>query len=96
MIQHTIVHNWAKPQKRDEFIETARALAAQSRQEPGCLSYQFLEDREDPLHLLFIEAWESEEALQAHRQTAHFQQLAPRLGPCTSRPHQVVRLAPLG
>ncbi|MGD0097128.1 MAG: putative quinol monooxygenase [Terracidiphilus sp.] len=57
---------------RVEIAETLRALAAASRQEPGCVHYipHFLED--DPDTVLIYEQYRDARALAAHRESAHF------------------------
>jgi len=57
---------------RADVAESLRALAAASRQEPGCLTYipHFLED--DPCSVLIYEQYRDAQALAAHRESAHF------------------------
>ena len=55
--------------REDSFAELrAQALdhVRRSRKEPGCLSHAVHVDCENPLRLVFIEEWESREALLAH------------------------------
>ena len=42
-----------------------------SRGDEGCLGYRFYEDTEQPHHFLFLEEWESDDALQAHFAQPH-------------------------
>jgi quinol monooxygenase YgiN len=55
---------------RQDSFEELRAQALEhvrrSRTEPGCLSHAVHVDCETPLRLVFIEEWESLEALLAH------------------------------
>jgi quinol monooxygenase YgiN len=55
---------------RQDSFEELRAEALEhvgrSRKEPGCLSHAVHVDCENPLRLVFIEEWESREALLAH------------------------------
>jgi quinol monooxygenase YgiN len=57
--------------KRDALVEVGQAVAAASRREAGCLSYRLYEDVELENEFVFVEEWESGEALQAHFATAH-------------------------
>ncbi|MDX1650526.1 MAG: putative quinol monooxygenase [Myxococcota bacterium] len=59
------------PAKREEAMEAARAVMAETRKEPGCRSYVFAADLEDPGRFLVFEEWESDEALRAHFGTPH-------------------------
>ena len=55
--------------RQDTFEELrAEALAhvRRSRTEPGCLSHAVHVDCENPLRFVFVEEWESREALMAH------------------------------
>lgn len=96
MRRKTVAHNWVKPEARQRFIAVATELAEATRQEDGCIDYQLCVDLDDELHLMFVEEWESAAHLEAHRHTPHFQRLAPQLGECTSRPHQLLRMEPIG
>src|SRR5260370_512828 len=47
-------------------------LAADSRQEPGCLTYIVHQSADDPLHFLLYEVYRDADALRAHGESAHF------------------------
>jgi quinol monooxygenase YgiN len=57
---------------RDDVAESLRALAAASRQEPGCVNYipHFLED--EPCTVVIYEQYLDAKALAAHRESPHF------------------------
>jgi quinol monooxygenase YgiN len=57
--------------RRAELIRIGQAVASASREEPGCISYQLCQDTEDEDTFVFVEKWESEEALEAHFGTSH-------------------------
>ncbi len=50
----------------DELLELSLRHVERSRGEPGCLSHAVHRDAERPLRLVFVETWESREALAAH------------------------------
>ena len=50
-----------------------------TRNEPGCLSYQLLQNRSDPSDFVFVEEWESAAAEQAHFSTAHIRDALVKL-----------------
>lgn len=58
-------------EQRDSLVQTAQAMCAASRSEPGCAGYRFYEDTEQPNHFVFVEEWESEDGLQTHFGQAH-------------------------
>ena len=58
-------------EKREALIQIAQNVAAASRAEAGCISYRIYEDTESAHEFVFVEEWESEEALQTHFRTGH-------------------------
>jgi len=54
------------PRLLDEAFALSRAHVARSRAEPGCLSHAVLVDPDRPTHLVFVEEWATEAALQDH------------------------------
>jgi quinol monooxygenase YgiN len=56
----------ARQDSFDELRAQALEHVRRSRGEPGCLSHAVHVDCENPLRLVFIEEWESREALLAH------------------------------
>jgi quinol monooxygenase YgiN len=57
--------------RRSELVRIGQAVAEASRAEPGCTSYRLYEDTEIANEFVFVEEWESSEALQQHFGTAH-------------------------
>jgi len=47
------------------------ALVDATRKEPGCISYEFLQNRSDPQEFVSVEEWESAADEQAHFATEH-------------------------
>jgi quinol monooxygenase YgiN len=68
-----------RPEKREEAVQAAVAMAEASRAEAGCVSYGFWADLVDPATFLVFEEWESEEALARHFQTEHMRVFRERL-----------------
>jgi len=48
----------------------------ESRKEPGCLMYQVHRHEEDPARFFIYEQYADETALEAHRNSKHFQEYA--------------------
>lgn len=46
-------------------------LAAQSRREKDCISYQVLHNNSDPTDFTLLEVWTSDAALDAHLKSTH-------------------------
>ena len=59
--------------ERETALREGRAVAAASRKEAGCLTYEFSIDIDDENVVRIFEEWESQEALDAHFRTPHLQ-----------------------
>jgi quinol monooxygenase YgiN len=57
--------------KREQLIRVSQAVAAASREEPGCIAYRVYEDTETPNEFVFVEEWADDAALQQHFATDH-------------------------
>jgi quinol monooxygenase YgiN len=57
---------------REAWTESARRMALASRKIDGCRDYNFSFDILEPNVAYLYEAWESPEALDAHRAGPHF------------------------
>jgi quinol monooxygenase YgiN len=57
--------------KRESLVAIGQAVAAASRKEAGCVSYRVYEDTELENEFVFVEEWESSEALERHFATSH-------------------------
>ena len=60
-------------------------LAAQSRKERDCISYQVLQNSADPCEFTLLEEWTSEAALDAHLATPHVQTALAQGGPLLTK-----------
>jgi len=72
----TVVARW---QAAEGALEAVLAIVAelgpQSRAEPGCLGYEVYQGVGAPGSLLLIERYRDQAALDAHKQSAHYQAL---------------------
>ena len=64
------------PEDRSDVSEMLRQLAAESRKEPGCLTYIPHWSEAAPDTALIYEQYQDRAAHEAHRATAHFQKYA--------------------
>jgi len=68
-----------KPERLAQFLEAVHHDAVHSENdEPGCLRFDVIQDRDDPNRFYFYEVYRDEAALEAHRQTPHFQLYAEK------------------
>ena len=62
-----------------EFLEVLRHDAVRSEEdEPGCLRFDVVQDREDPNRFYYYEVYKDEAALEEHRKTPHFKLYAEK------------------
>jgi quinol monooxygenase YgiN len=71
----------AKSEKVGEVRELLRGLVELTRKESGCVSYELLQNKEDPTDFTFIEEWESEAAFESHAASDHIKAIGPKLQP---------------
>jgi quinol monooxygenase YgiN len=65
-----------QPGHEDEAAELFRKLAVLTRAEPGCRMYLVHRSPTDPRRFFLYEQYEDQQALDAHRATAHFERYA--------------------
>ncbi len=80
---------------REAFLATAKILVDASRAEAGCISYGLYEDADDCAELIFIEEWASDEAIEEHCDSEHFQTAIPLLSDCCSEAMELRICKPL-
>lgn len=78
--------------KEGALLEALKVLAEASRQEPGCVRYELHVQRDDPATLVVYELWHSDDALQTHIGSAHFQHFMQLAEPWLAAPLDVQML----
>lgn len=68
----TFVHVWVKQKHIREFIEASKVNHAESVKEPGNLRFDILQDAGDAAKFVLYEAYDSEDAVAAHKETPHY------------------------
>ncbi len=68
----------AKPGHEEDVANVFRKLETDSRREPGCLMYVVHRQKDQPGRFFIYEQYRDDAALQAHRDSAHFQEYAVR------------------
>ena len=71
----------AKAEKVGEVRELLRSLVEPTCKEFGCVSYELLQNREDPTDFTFVEEWESDAAFESHSASDHIKAIGPKLQP---------------
>jgi quinol monooxygenase YgiN len=75
MVSYIVRFKFA-PEDRSELEEILRNLAEASRREPGCVTWVPHQLQEDPNIVVIYEQYRDDEALAAHRDSAHFKKYA--------------------
>ena len=68
----------ARPDTVDATRELLLSLIQPTRAEDGCVMYELLQNTSDPTDFTFVEEWTSDQALDAHLETAHLIEAAER------------------
>lgn len=66
-----VAHITARSGKEAEVKSTLRGLVEPTRQEPGCIHYQLLQNLNKLAEFTLLEEWESQTALDGHTAAAH-------------------------
>ena len=77
-----------KPAFVSEFIAATLANHALSRQEPGNRRFDVLRADTDPNRFVLYEAFDSMEAVQAHRRASHTQEWKTQVEPWMAQPRE--------
>ncbi|WP_413162975.1 putative quinol monooxygenase [Capilliphycus salinus ALCB114379] len=76
-------------------VEPVKAVLSEliepTRQEPGCIQYELLQNRAAPTDFTFVETWESEAALETHLASAHLQVATEKLQGLIATPPDIRR-----
>jgi len=87
----TCVHVHVKPEAVNDFIEVSVLNCRGSVKEPGNLRFDFVQQADDPCRFMFYEAFESEEAIAAHKTTGHYIQWRDSVKDMMAEPRYGVR-----
>jgi autoinducer 2-degrading protein len=87
----TIVHVYVKPEFINAFIEATRDNHKNSIQEPGNLRFDILQDAKDPGKFVLYEAYETEQAVLAHKETAHYAIWRDTVAPWMEKPREGIK-----
>ncbi len=68
----TLVHVHVKAEHADEFLEATRKNHEGSVREAGNHRFDILRSREDPTRFILYEVFENDDAIAAHKETAHY------------------------
>ena len=68
----TCVYVHVKPEFADEFIKASELNHKEAIKEPGNIQFDFIRQADEPSRFMLYEAYETEEAAAAHKNTPHY------------------------
>ena len=83
-----------KPEARAEFIAGATACIEETRKEPGNIAYDLHESVTDHSKMVFVEQWETAEALGPHGASDHMRAWRRIVKECISAPPKIEVITP--
>lgn len=86
----TTVHVFVKPEFIDDFIEATMKNHESSVKEPGNMRFDVLQAHDDDSRFVLYEAYETEEAAKAHKQTAHYLKWRETVAAMMAKPREGV------
>lgn len=87
----TIVHIEVIPAHIEDFIQATTENHQRSVKEPGNLRFDVLQKGDQPAEFALYEAYESETAAAAHKETAHYLKWRETVAPWMAKPREGVR-----
>lgn len=79
-------HVVAKADGYTQALALSQAHVVRSRAEPGCVAHAVHQDTENPLRLVFVEQWASQEALWEHFRVPASREFAKALAGLAAEP----------
>ena|SRR5579862_850817 len=89
LVVHIQVH--VKPEYVDAFKAATLANARASVKEAGIAAFDVFQQQDDPTRFVFIEAYRTNEAPAAHKETAHYKTWRDTVAPMMAEPRTSVK-----
>ena len=86
------VHVRVKPEAIEPFKQATLANARASRKEPGIARFDLLQQNDNPVRFLLVEAYRTAEAPAAHKETQHYKTWRDTVEQMMAEPRQSVKL----
>lgn len=85
------VHVHVKAENRDDFIRASLENASNTVQEPGNLRFDVIQQLDDPNRFMLYEVYLDEDAMDAHKLTAHYAAWRDAVADWMAEPRQGVK-----
>ena len=69
----------ARPDTVQRVREVLEGFVEPTRAEKGCVTYELLQNREDPTDFTFVEEWADDATFEAHHKSPHITAGFPKL-----------------
>ena len=76
----------ASPERRDEIVQTFRALLEPTEVKRGCLGCRFYQDVADENALTYVEEWQTQDDLELHLRSDQYRKLLVLIDLSTTPP----------
>ena len=87
----TLVYVQVKSEHVKEFIDATRENHEHSIKENGNLRFDIIQEANDPTKFVLYEAYDSEQAVSAHKETAHYFKWRDTVTPWMAKPREGVK-----
>lgn len=87
----TVVYVQVKSEYLKVFIDATRENHENSVKEKGNVRFDILQDATDPTKFVLYEAYETEQAVAAHKETAHYLKWRDTVAPWMAKPREGVK-----
>jgi quinol monooxygenase YgiN len=89
LVVHVHVH--VKPDSVEAFEAATLENARQSVQEPGIARFDVIRQLDDPTRFVLVEVYRTDQAIAAHKQTAHYAKWRDTVEPMMAEPRTSVK-----
>jgi (4S)-4-hydroxy-5-phosphonooxypentane-2,3-dione isomerase len=91
MMTATLVHVYVKPEFVEAFIEATKKNHENSIKENGNFRFDILQDANDRTKFVLYEAYTTQQAVVAHKDTAHYISWRDTVAPWMQKPREGMR-----
>ena len=85
------VHVHVRPESVEEFRLATIENARNSIQEPGIARFDVMQQADDPARFVLVEVYRTQEAVAAHKETAHYETWRESVEPMMAEPRTSVK-----
>ena len=95
-IIYVVTDIWPLPEKAKEVKKILYDIVPEAKKERTCLKYELCENLNDKTQFTFLQAWSTEEALEAHLKSEIIQKATDALRDILEKPTEIRRYKNIG